>query len=531
GSGKPSRGGRRGNRKGAKKGKVGGGGGSNGKRASGPQKVCAVINQASVVDGGRTCDVCGDVVKYTAITPCNHGTCHVCSLRLRALFRNKACVICRTESDYVIFTKDDKKSFEDFGESDIYSWEEQLGIMYQLQEIEQDTNALLRFRCPDRSCEQSCSGWPDLYRHVEKEHGKLMCELCTSNKKAFTSEHMLFTRQELKSHKSGGDDKPGSKTQSGFKGHPKCGFCADHYYSYDELFNHCREKHERCFICDRNSTSSNIQYYNNYGSLEEHFKESHFVCPDAECVEEKFVVFENKSDLNAHELEVHRNGRNKHAWIDGTGFDISHFQVAGSLHDGGRRRRRGGRNRDNTAGHGREENDVPIHIKESRQQRGELAHQRTQQLPIHSAQTITSRTFGGQLTHPAEAFPPLGTILPCGNVAPVAPRNAPSLGRISSKGSLSQNAEIIEHASKMLGFDKERIGQFRGYISRYNRELEPDSDEFIGNLWRLFGVEQSSAQQVAEFGTVIMELARGCEQKLKQKKLKQSWLTLQAIFE
>ncbi|KAI5820821.1 hypothetical protein BZA77DRAFT_222168, partial [Pyronema omphalodes] len=529
GSGKPSRGGRRGNRKGAKKGKVGGGGGSNGERASGPQKVCADNKQASVMDGGRTCDVCGDVVRYSAITPCNHSTCHVCSLRMRALFRNKACVICRTESDYVIFTKDDKKSFEDFGESEIYSWEEQLGIMYQLQEIEQDTNALLRFRCPDRSCKQTCSGWPDLYRHVEKKHGKVMCKLCTSNKKAFTREHMLFTPQELKSHESEGDDEPGSDSQSGFKGHPDCKFCADRYYSDDELLDHCRESHERCFICDRNAASSDTKYYIDYGSLEQHFKESHFVCPDAECLEKMFVVFENEGDLNTHQLEVHQNRLTKHAWRDGMGIDISHFLVAGSLSDGGRQRRSGGRDQGNTARHGQEENDVPIHVEEIRP-RAELALQCTQQLPINSAQAMMSRTFDGQLSQPAPPGDPLAAANQRNALQNlVQQKNAEvsidvqNRAAISLKGSSSQNAVVIEHASKMLGFHEDRIGEFRGYVSRYNREQEPDSDEFLSNLWRLFGMKQASAQQITEFSTLIMELARICEGKFKQRKLKRSW--------
>jgi hypothetical protein len=29
------------------------------------------------------------------VSPCNHRTCHICALRLRALYKNKGCAHCR----------------------------------------------------------------------------------------------------------------------------------------------------------------------------------------------------------------------------------------------------------------------------------------------------------------------------------------------------------------------------------------------------------------------------------------------------
>ncbi|KAI5794636.1 hypothetical protein FPQ18DRAFT_256801 [Pyronema domesticum] len=530
--------------------------------------------EASDTDGSM-CFICANTVKYTAIPPCNHETCHVCSLRMRALYKSKACAHCRTESDYVIFTKDAEKSFEDFSDSDIHSQKEQFGIKFELQEIEEETNALLRFNCPDKSCERSCLGWPDLYRHVKVEHNRVMCELCTTNKKVFTTEHELFTPNELKRHERHGDDKPGSDSQSGFTGHPECGFCKERFYSMDELFGHCREKHERCFICDRNSTTPNVQYYINYQSVEEHFKRDHFVCPDDECLEKKFVVFENEIDLKAHQLEVHPNGLTKNARRDARRIDMSHFQVAESSRDGGRRRGRGGRDRDNGSGRGRQEIDIPIRT-EQNLSRAEIAYHRTQQLGIQSAQSTTSRTFGGQLSEPAFAaspsadassrtapqtlaFPALpGARRPTAPAslpkpyrpAPASPGISPTAfpslnatvrinkprpsGRSPAPAEPSEerdNAAVLDRASKMLGFDQERIHEFRGYVSRYNREQEPDSDALIGNLWRLFRMEKANARQITEFGTLITELASIYENESKQKKLRQSWNTRKLIIE
>lgn len=62
---------------------------------------------------------------------------------------------------------------------------------------------------------------------------------------------MLYTEKDLRKHERYGDDQPGSIEQSGFKGHPECEFCRKRFYDSDALYQHCKEAHERCFICDR----------------------------------------------------------------------------------------------------------------------------------------------------------------------------------------------------------------------------------------------------------------------------------------
>jgi hypothetical protein len=44
---------------------------------------------------GDICFICASKIEYTSIAPCNHQTCHICSLRLRALYKNRACAHCR----------------------------------------------------------------------------------------------------------------------------------------------------------------------------------------------------------------------------------------------------------------------------------------------------------------------------------------------------------------------------------------------------------------------------------------------------
>lgn len=46
-------------------------------------------------DDGEVCFICASTVEHTSVSPCNHRTCHICALRLRALYKNKGCAHCR----------------------------------------------------------------------------------------------------------------------------------------------------------------------------------------------------------------------------------------------------------------------------------------------------------------------------------------------------------------------------------------------------------------------------------------------------
>lgn len=54
-------------------------------------------NQATeeAADDAEVCFICASPVVHTAVAPCNHRTCHICALRLRALYKTRACAHCR----------------------------------------------------------------------------------------------------------------------------------------------------------------------------------------------------------------------------------------------------------------------------------------------------------------------------------------------------------------------------------------------------------------------------------------------------
>ncbi|TLD39201.1 Zinc finger RING-type protein [Venturia nashicola] len=508
-------------------------------------------------EDAEVCFICASPVIHQAVSPCNHRTCHICALRLRALYKSKACAHCRSTSEYVIFTDDPDKRYEDFRPADYSQTDQALGIRYGSQEIFEDTVLLLRYNCPDGECDVACLSWPDLHRHVKSAHQRLMCDLCTRNKKVFTHEHDLFAQNDLRKHEKFGDDNPGAVDQTGFKGHPECGFCRQRFYGDDELFVHCRDRHERCHICDRRNqgTGRQPQYYVDYNSLEQHFRKDHFQCPDRECLEKKFVVFDSEMDLKAHQIEAHPNGLTKDALRDARRVDMREFQVHERYQPqrgerGGRRGGRGGEERggqDRGRGRGRDPNAEPLPQSSAQpMRRDELAYQR--QMAIQSAQSVTTRTFGGQLSaQPTPAYAARGPAQAPATVTATRPAGSfPSLDSLSSAISgpsprpsspaqqealtpqelarRQRHNAVIERASGMLRNDQAKIAEFRAKVSAF-RNSTVTAPALVDSFFTLFDRPSS------EVGSLVKELADIFEIPAKRDALLKAWNDWRAINE
>ncbi|PLB45280.1 hypothetical protein P170DRAFT_440420 [Aspergillus steynii IBT 23096] len=479
-------------------------------------------------DDGEVCFICASAVEHTSVSPCNHRTCHICAIRLRALYKNKACAHCRTESNYVIFTDDPAKRFEDFTDRDFSRKDDNLGIEYENDEIFEDTVLLLRYNCPDTGCDVACLGWPDLHRHVKSKHGKVMCDLCTRNKKVFTHEHELFTTAELRKHEKHGDDVPGAVDQSGFRGHPECGFCRQRFYGDDELYAHCRDRHERCHICDRRSSTRQQQYYIDYNALEDHFQKDHFLCLDKECLDKKFVVFESQMDLKAHQLECHPNGLSKDARRDARVVDLSAFDYRSPYQP--QRQRRG-------AGRGRDPNSDALPVSSAQPlRRDQMAYQR--QMAIQSAQSVSTRSFGGQLSRndtqtvhaPARSAGATPVPTPPAASTPVAEMEHLSLTTDSASANPQEQARrmrhaaVIERASNLLANDQTKLKEFRARVSSF-RASTISPTELIDAFFSLFDTSSS------ELGKLVKELADIYEDSGKRNSLLKAWNDWRAINE
>jgi E3 ubiquitin-protein ligase ZNF598 len=49
----------------------------------------------ATADDVEVCFICASTIVHTSIAPCNHQTCHICALRMRALYKTRACAHCR----------------------------------------------------------------------------------------------------------------------------------------------------------------------------------------------------------------------------------------------------------------------------------------------------------------------------------------------------------------------------------------------------------------------------------------------------
>ncbi|KAF3916842.1 hypothetical protein ABW20_dc0109505 [Dactylellina cionopaga] len=535
-------------------------------------------------EDGDICFICANPIQYHSIAPCNHMTCHICALRMRALYKTKQCPHCRTNSDFVIFTTNATKPYEEYSTDDIAAQDEALGIKYEGKQIRADTLVLLRYNCPEPSCDVACLGWPDLHRHVRNTHKMHLCDLCSRFKKVFTHEHTLFTYPALKKHEKFGDDVPGAEDQSGFKGHPECEFCHKRFYGDDELYAHCKEAHERCFICDRN-TSRRPQYFMNWEALEQHFGSEHYRCMDSECLEKKFIVFASEMDLKAHVVEEHPGGLSRGALkdmrrVDMTAFpDAHHHETRGS---GSRGRGGGGGRGGGRGGGGGGGGRVPTDYRRDPQapeppppdgpmRRDEIAFQRT--LAVHTAQsTAPQRMFGGQLTRPAEpavaprpaqavtppppvtqvrtppitqparvparqseAFPPLGSLSiaspptqatgsPAVSAAATLPSSRPIVPAKVPPSTAQKHDAVVGRAMRLLNNDTTKLEKFRKYISAYNGE-QMSARDLIEAFWVLFDV------RAADLATLLRELSELFEKEEKKRAVLEAWNEWKSVNE
>lgn len=444
----------------------------------------------------------------------------------------------QTPAPFVIFTDNPEKRFDEYSRSDISSADTNIGVRYTNEDIVGDTVLLLRYNCPDPSCDFAGLGWPDLHRHVKSAHHKRMCDLCTRNKRVFTHEHELFQDRELERHMRHGDDRPGAVDQTGFKGHPLCGFCGERFYDDDKLFEHCRNKHERCFICDRRN-SRQPHYFLNYDALEKHFRVDHFLCLDRECLEKKFVVFESEMDLKAHQLSEHSGSLSKDVRRDARIVDLAGFDYRQSYQPERGGRRGGDRERERGRGRGRDPNAEPLPASSAQPlRRDELAFQR--QLAIHSTQSVSNRNFGSQLSGSAAGPTPAGASRQTQSSRPSAPASASASTSVfpeesetvdiaslppQERARVARHRGVIERAQAFLGNDAAKMTRFREEVSAY-KNGKHTAPAFLDALFMLFADTSSNS-----LGVLVRELAELFEDAGKADALRKAWQDWRAINE
>jgi hypothetical protein len=372
-------------------------------------------------------------------------------------------------------------SFQDIQLDKLAYQDKKLAIYCAKKTIFDEVLSLLEFHCP--KCKLVCAnGWSELKSHASKVHSKEFCEICIKNKKVFTHEHFLYSVQELVHHNHSGD-----KFDPSFKGHPLCGFCNKHFYDKDQLFEHCRDKHETCFLCKRRGILD--VYYENYAELENHFKSDHYVCREAECLEKKFIVFDSDIDLKAHDMEQHPS---KHKKGKGQAIEVN-FQYGISSHR--QKPKRDTNRRDPTA--------VDLTYNSSSNVSSFLPDtsnvnplSTNGSLPISRSQAKTSSTsasrappgFGSSLTS-SQSKPSSP-----GNQSPVPMDPSVSVDTNQSTDSLQGDPETIQQLERIFQAKKEKYREYNSLLASFQTSAL-NADEFLLGLVSLAAQGRPSHQK------------------------------------
>ncbi|KAJ2869396.1 hypothetical protein GGI22_000277 [Coemansia erecta] len=487
-------------------------------------------------DEENICFICADTTKFFAVGECNHLTCFRCNLRLRALFKSRACPYCKADMATVIHTSSPDVAFADLLERPLPYTDPNLSIRFDSKEAYDVAMHALQFNCPHGKCNYVDSdGWKGLKSHVRGEHSKSFCDLCLKNKKSFAEEHKLFTKAQLRAHYSRGDG-------AGFTGHPQCEFCNTSFYDNDQLFDHCRKKHEQCFICIRNEIGRQV-YYANYDTLEDHFSTAHFLCKDPACLQKKFVVFENEIDMQGHQLAEHGNARvGQRARREAKQVNVN-FQYTTARGDGstsstssGRERQRNSRQQQPRTMTVNEPDIAGVSVAGRRRPTGfgrvtgnNIQGPVATQARLSTANNSASGLSASEPEAEPEAEPALESLWPTlgstsgstqhGNrpPAPTAglarPQAPAGFGRLSgapnsgaqptsttsvSEETLSLHQDLLQHVSAYLSHREQPVSRFRQLTTRY-KDKRISASDYVDNCWLLFlTVPEKNAKEMIQ---------------------------------
>ncbi|KAJ6537666.1 hypothetical protein B0H19DRAFT_962279 [Mycena capillaripes] len=424
------------------------------------------------------CWICAEQIKYYAVSECNHRTCHVCSLRLRALYKKNDCTFCKNPQPAMVFTSSADALFESFDIQNMPWKDAKLSIYFETQEMMEETLLLLRFNCPDTECDYLGNSWSDLKLHVRATHGRLMCDLCIRHKKVFAHEHTLYPPNILPLHLPSmlahqRSNKAATGKAKDIEGgtHPLCEFCRECFFSDDELFKHMREAHEECFVCKRNDVRD--QYFLNYATLEVHFTNAHHPCTHAPCRERKFVVFGSALDLQAHLVEEHgeemgKGGRRDARRVE-AGWDEVRAGGQGQGHGRGRGRERE-RDRDRDR-----EREVPPH-----------------QPPQTQAQSQPQRPAGGGGRR-REGFGAALTVE--GESAPTPTPSPPPARTDVDPAVAAQHAAFLSRLASLAPNPTTALPAARAAIRSF-RAAESSARDLISTLWSVVDARMEAAASI-----------------------------------
>jgi len=330
----------------------------------------SLAHKASVdrADFENHCVVCTDEAEDWAISDCNHIVCANCSHRMRYLYKDTVCVMCKSKVKKVVVTTKTSRNFDEFDLKTLH-YDKQVDTYYTDIITANRFKAFRSLQCPvcfredENSLDISSAfeSMKNLHLHVRDAHQRVLCDICVAFRKCYVCEQDVFASDHInKGGKHGASGQPSAavapKIDSGKdqtikkhvrEAHPLCQYCRKHFFDDDALYGHLQKSHDSCFICERNGIL--YQYFRNYASLENHYRKEHYMCESPDC---QGIVYDSAVDLQVHNRERHSSdAARSHGRIQ---LNLADFYTEGSsASSAGQNTGNHGRSRGGQGGSGR----------------------------------------------------------------------------------------------------------------------------------------------------------------------------------
>ena len=240
------------------------------------------------------CTVCAEVSEYFGLPECEHNDiCSLCWYKMTTMLKTSQCPVCRNECKTIFIVSNLNLRFE---EINVVAWGDQIqgffkdmhsGMFFESKVELARLSSLRKIIC--LICKIEMRNLTDYKNHAKNVHDKFLCEQCAQSSKLFPSEQILFETIELINHKNAL--------------HKKCNVCSNYFYDSINLVAHVKQCHSYCEFCQLDQGLAFIDYQ----SLEKHYLENHFLCPQYDCKRLKCFVFKKYEDLQDHFLKQHPN--------------------------------------------------------------------------------------------------------------------------------------------------------------------------------------------------------------------------------
>ncbi|KAG2431332.1 hypothetical protein HYH02_013322 [Chlamydomonas schloesseri] len=291
-----------------------------------------------------TCVICCEEVAAVAVGACTHThTCAKCCLRLRMLYRDNKCPLCKSDNKEIVITRPPLPpgaTFESLragelqpqnqgtdsaasssagptggsGRAHLPLWQQPRwakGVFVldpqaavtaaaggpsgtaarrRVRPLHRSLLAMTSNSCAmcDKHGKRPFGTMGLLLGHLRSAHGRSLCEVCLGAGLRFPLEYPPLEPQALAAHIEAE--------------HPRCEFCNLHFYTRDELYAHMTQRHFTCHVCGRLGLM--YRYFEDANALQVHMSEEHHPCEHPDCFG-CMIAFATQDELHTHIRERH----------------------------------------------------------------------------------------------------------------------------------------------------------------------------------------------------------------------------------